>query len=116
MLNETLQADLPQREKNRWSEIETTGWLPVRLLRRLADGIAASNSMRLAWQPQANEVFAIMDQARMDRLKGQGAVFYPWNPPHGFEAEIGEAEVLARFVTSFATTPEHVEAFLNLRG
>ena len=43
MLNETLQADLPQREKNRWSEIETTGWLPVRLLRRLADGIAALN-------------------------------------------------------------------------
>ena len=82
----------------------------------LADGIAASNSMRLAWQPQANEVFAIMDQARMDRLKGQGAVFHPWNPPHGFEAEIGEGEVLARFVTSFATTPEHVEAFLKLRG
>ncbi len=78
---------------------------------RLAAVINAANSVRLAWQPEANEVFVIMEQSRMEALKAKGAVFYPWNPPHGFEQEIGESEVLARFVTSFATTPDHIASF-----
>ena len=83
---------------------------------RLASAIDASGQMRLAWQPQANEVFAIVDKEKMERLQAAGAVFYPWNPPHGFEDSIGEGETLTRLVTSFATTADEVEAFGRLIG
>ncbi|MCB1381366.1 MAG: low specificity L-threonine aldolase [Notoacmeibacter sp.] len=84
------------------------------MARQLADAITASGTMRLAWQPQANEVFAIMGQARLDELGAAGARLYPWNPPHGFEGDIGSGEVLTRLVTSFATAPEDVTAFRAL--
>ena len=80
----------------------------------LALAIDASPRMRLAWQPQANEVFAIMTEATMADLQKEGARFYPWPTP-GFAAGItGEHEVITRFVTSFATTAEEVEAFAEL--
>ena len=84
------------------------------MARRLADRIAASPNARLGWQPQANELFPIMKIAEVERLRGLGAAFYPWHPPHGFATDIAEDETLARFVTSFATTPEQVDSFGNL--
>ena len=70
---------------------------------KLAAHIRASNTMRLAWEPQANEIFAILKKAEAARLRAAGAVFYDWNPPHnaGFELRIDEE--MARLVTSFAT-------------
>lgn len=84
------------------------------MAKRLSDGIAASSSARLSWEPQANEVFPIMKVSDVERLRGQGAAFYPWHPPHGFAGGIGEGETLTRFVTSFATTPEDVDRFCAL--
>jgi threonine aldolase len=80
----------------------------------LADAMRASAKVRLAWEPDANEVFAIMEKDTMTALKANGAVFYPWHPPHGFSGGVGEDETMCRFVTSFATTQGDVDALAAL--
>ncbi|MEO3384785.1 low specificity L-threonine aldolase [Mesorhizobium sp. CAU 1741] len=81
---------------------------------RLARHVEASANARLAWAPQANEVFPIIKLSKVDELKGAGAAFYPWHPPHGSAAEIGSDETMTRFVTSFATTGAEVDRFGEL--
>ncbi|TIL56829.1 MAG: low specificity L-threonine aldolase [Mesorhizobium sp.] len=81
---------------------------------RLAALIEDSPSARLAWLPQANEVFAVMKKAKAERVHLAGAVFYDWHKPHDFDGHIGEDEALYRFVTSFATTAEEVDRFGEL--
>ncbi|TGQ71162.1 low specificity L-threonine aldolase [Mesorhizobium sp. M00.F.Ca.ET.186.01.1.1] len=78
---------------------------------RLAAAIEDSDTARLAWLPQANEVFAVMKKAEADRLQAAGAAFYDWHKPHGFDGHIGGDELLYRFVTSFATTSGEVDRF-----
>ncbi len=80
----------------------------------LADGIRRSSRVRLAWEPQANEVFAIMSEATAAELQKAGAIFHPWNPPHTHDCRFADGEKLYRFVTSFATTDAHVEQFTAL--
>ena len=65
-------------------------------------------------KPQANEVFAVIKKTEADRLQAQGAAFYDWHKPHGFDGHIGEDEALYRFVTSFATTSDEVDRFGQL--
>ncbi|WP_027153255.1 low specificity L-threonine aldolase [Mesorhizobium sp. WSM2561] len=81
---------------------------------RLAALIGDSPSARLAWLPQANEVFAVMKKAKAERVHLAGAAFYDWHKPHDFDGHIGEDEALYRFVTSFATTAEEVDRFGEL--
>jgi threonine aldolase len=81
---------------------------------RLAETLGASNRIRLAWQPDANEVFAIMPSALMEELNGKGARFYPWSRPAAYSGEIAEDETLCRFVTSYATTDQQIAAFRAL--
>ncbi|RWP57902.1 low specificity L-threonine aldolase [Mesorhizobium sp.] len=81
---------------------------------RLAALIEDSASARLAWLPQANEVFAVMKKAKAERVLLAGAAFYDWHKPHDFDGHIGEDEALYRFVTSFATTEEEVDRFGEL--
>jgi threonine aldolase len=81
---------------------------------RLGKVIEASSKARLGWQPQANEVFAIMTKDTMKAATDAGAVFFPWNAPHGFAERIDENETLCRFVTSFATTADDVDRFGDL--
>lgn len=83
---------------------------------RLAAALEDSPSARLAWLPQANEVFAVMKKAEAERVQAAGAAFYDWHMPHGFDGHIGEDEALYRFVTSFATTSEDVAQFEALIG
>lgn len=81
---------------------------------RLAAGLTALPGVRLAWEAQANEVFAILPRALDARLKAAGAVYHPWSPaslPPG-EA-VGGDEALIRLVASFATSPEEVDRFLD---
>jgi threonine aldolase len=80
---------------------------------RLAATIEASGKLRLAWQPDANEVFAIMDVGTREMLAQAGAVFHDWHQPQGHEG-VGEGEVLCRFVTSFATSCEDIDRFAEL--
>ena len=81
---------------------------------KLAAHIRASNTMRLAWEPQANEIFAILKKAEAARLRAAGAVFYNWNPPHNAGFELRGDEEMARLVMSFATPKAEVEGFANL--
>jgi threonine aldolase len=91
------------------------GWLATArhanaMARRLADGIVASGMARLGWEPQANEVFAVLPKAAIARLRADGAMFYEW-PADG--VELGPEEDLVRLVTSFATGVEEVERFVS---
>lgn len=79
---------------------------------RLRDGLAASNSARLAWPTQSNEIFAILPKAAAAAAGEKGAKFYDWLEPHDMPEETGEDEMLIRLVTSFATTTDDVDAFL----
>ncbi len=81
---------------------------------KLAAHLRQSEGVRLAWEPEANEVFAVLTKARMAQFEAAGAKFYPWNPPHGMEETLAEDEQLCRFVTSFATTDDHVAALAAL--
>lgn len=49
---------------------------------RMADAIKTSGKVKLEWQPQANEIFAILKKSDSEKLLAQGAVFHDWNPPH----------------------------------
>jgi threonine aldolase len=83
---------------------------------RLAGAILSSTKLGLAWQPQANEVFAFMSWEDLKTLQAAGAAFYDWPAPHGYTGDIAPNETLCRFVTSFATTPEDVDRFGALIG
>lgn len=85
-----------------------------RAARCLADGLAAVPGVRLAWDVQANEVFAILPDAIDRRLKAAGAVYHPWSArslPAG--KRVGPGETLVRLVTSFATQEAEVECLLS---
>ncbi|MER8373390.1 low specificity L-threonine aldolase [Mesorhizobium sp. M1406] len=81
---------------------------------RLAAAIEDSATAKLAWLPQANEVFAVIKKADAEKLQAAGAAFYDWHKPHGFDGHISEDELLYRFVTSFATTAGEVDRFGQL--
>lgn len=79
---------------------------------RLAAYIERSAKMRLAWKPEANEVFAVMTPAIAETLASKGVEFHEWKRPANFDAgSLAPDEKLWRFVTSFATTEEDVAAF-----
>lgn len=81
---------------------------------RLAGHIRASKKVRLAWEPQANEVFAVMPAKVAEALQEKGARFYDWHMPAGFGGDIEPGEKLWRFVTSFATSADEVDRFGEL--
>lgn len=83
---------------------------------KLADAIRASAKLRLAWEADANEVFAVMTHETMEMLSAKGAVFYDWRPPRFYSSKVDDQEVLCRFVTSFATTAEEINRFGQLIG
>ena len=79
---------------------------------RLAQAIGASGQARLALEPSANEIFAIMPKALEARLKAAGAIFHPWTVESlPADERPGPDEVLVRLVTSFQTTVDEVDAF-----
>lgn len=81
---------------------------------RLAAVIESSPVARLGWQPEANEVFAIIDRKVADKAQTAGAVFYEWNVPASLAGQVGDDEALYRFVTSFATTADEIDRFGDL--
>jgi threonine aldolase len=79
---------------------------------RLAAHAEASPHARLAWRPQANEVFPLVRRDVVEKLEEAGAIFKRWHtPPAELAGQTQENEVLLRLVTSFATTPEAVDSF-----
>ncbi|OLP61042.1 threonine aldolase [Xaviernesmea oryzae] len=83
------------------------------MARRLADGLKGSNSARLGWAADANELFVIIQRERAQALMERGAVFYDWHPPRDMAHELAEDEGMYRLVTSFATRSEDVDRFLS---
>ena len=82
---------------------------------RLAAGIAALGKVRLAWPCEANEVFAILPEARRDQLRARGAQFIDWSDgalPAG--QRLAPGETIGRFVCSFATNPDDVAKFVGV--
>jgi len=82
-----------------------------RMAARLANHLAESPTARLAWRPQANEVFGFLKSGTATRLEEKGFCFYPWKVPHDVQPGLGPDEGFYRFVTSFATTQEEVDMF-----
>ncbi|SDU36035.1 low specificity L-threonine aldolase [Stappia sp. ES.058] len=76
---------------------------------RLAEGIGQGGRARVAWPVQANEVFAVLTQAQIAKLRGEGAKFYEWSR-EGCEDD----EHVVRLVASFETTAEEVDRFVAL--
>ncbi|MEZ5780425.1 MAG: low specificity L-threonine aldolase [Rhizobiaceae bacterium] len=81
---------------------------------RLRVAISASNRTRLAWDSEANEVFAILPRTLAESARQDGAVFYDWHTPAELVGSIQPDEVVCRFVTSFATSVDDVTAFASL--
>jgi threonine aldolase len=83
---------------------------------RLQAGIENADHARLAWQSPANETFPIVSKALADDLAEKGAMFYEWSAPRSAAHLVGPGETMLRLVTSFATTEDHVDQFVDLLG
>jgi threonine aldolase len=81
---------------------------------RLRAGLSAKNTARLAWETTANEVFVVIEKSSADRAREKGARFHPWQPPLGWLPLPKENETLIRLVTSFATTEDEVDQFIEV--
>ncbi len=77
---------------------------------RLAQGLAAAG-LAPVWPVEANLVFVLLPKALDDRLKAAGADYYIRSSD---SLAVGPDRVLARLVTSFATTGAEIERFLEL--
>jgi threonine aldolase len=78
---------------------------------KLAAAIDASPNMSLAWTPQSNEVFAVMDADFYSHLQARGTKCYSWAKPAENPVARAENQTIVRFVTSFATTEAEIDRF-----
>ncbi|MEM6382135.1 MAG: beta-eliminating lyase-related protein [Pseudomonadota bacterium] len=80
----------------------------------LSNGLSALPGCRLAAPTEVNEVFAIVPNTMADSLASAGAIFAPWPSDAADDgARPADDETLIRLVTSFATTQDHVDHFLE---
>jgi len=73
---------------------------------RLAEGLTGLPGIRTAHPVQANEVFVHLPRPLHAALVEAGAIYYPWRET--------EQTVLARLVTSWATSAEEVDRLISL--
>ena len=80
--------------------------------RRLAAAIEKSKPGRLAIEPAANEVFAVLKKIADARLRASGAVYHPWLADSvPADRRPGADEVLVRLVTTWQTPQEDIDRF-----
>ena len=80
---------------------------------RLRTELDPLDRVRLAWPSESNESFIVLERNLFDHLMAAGASMYEWYPnalPGG--EELADSEMLARLVTSFATTDAHIDDFV----
>jgi threonine aldolase len=85
-----------------------------RMADRLAQGLGA-RGLAPVWPVEANLVFVILPRETDARLRAAGATYYAWHSdslPAG--CIIQKGDLLARLVTSFATTEPNVDRFIAL--
>lgn len=78
---------------------------------RLAKGLLGTPGVRLAFPRQINEVFAILPPAVDDAMRAAGARYHPWKSASSAAPPRGD-ERLVRFVTSFETSADSVDALI----
>ncbi|MFQ5562038.1 MAG: threonine aldolase family protein [Parvularculaceae bacterium] len=79
------------------------------MARRLAAGLSAIDGVEVPYPTEANEVFAVFPGDVADKLRSEGAVFYPWvTPGNRFGGR------LHRLICSFRTSEADVESFLDI--
>jgi len=85
------------------------------MARRLADSVAASGAVRLAWPCQANEVFLVLSPDLQARLAQAGVGYIAWSDRAlPADAPLAAGEIVCRFVMSFATQAEMVDRLASL--
>jgi threonine aldolase len=81
---------------------------------RLATGLREAG-LQLVWPVEANLVFALLPEHLDRKLKAAGASYYVRRPDMlAGSTSAGGDRLLARLVTSFATTDDDVQNFLRL--
>ncbi len=79
----------------------------------LAAGLAAVPGVWLPFDTRTNQVFAVLPAALDDHLKANGGRYYPWTERvPDVAATLAPNERLIRLITSHATPPALVEAFV----
>jgi threonine aldolase len=80
----------------------------------LEKGLTAGGC-RIPWPVETNEVFPILPDAVLGRLRAEGAAVYDW-PPDALPVEERPqaGETFVRLVASFANAPAEVERFLRI--
>ena len=81
---------------------------------RLASGLTGAGLVPV-WPVEANEVFVTLPSAIDARLRSAGAIYYPWITgalPAG--GELPADHILVRLVTSFATSADEVDRFIEI--
>ncbi len=81
-----------------------------RAARRLADGLQALDGVALLLPVQANELFVVLPDGLIARLRDAGYVFYDWYLPAGVAARQGASPV--RLVTALDMTDADVDGLL----
>ncbi len=77
------------------------------MARRLSEGLAAIDGVEIAYPTEINEVFVCFPGDAAERLRANGAQFYPWVTP-GDPA----AGRMNRLIASFRTTEAEVDEFI----
>jgi threonine aldolase len=84
---------------------------------RTADRLAAALTnvnLKPLWPVEANIVFVLLPQTLHERLQAAGAHYYIIQTERSDPAHVPSGFVLARFVTSFATTESSIDNFISL--
>ena len=81
---------------------------------RLADGLRALPGVRMPLPVEANEVFAVMPRTLHEAILAKGARFSAWPGEGPGAGAVAADEVFVRLLTSFCTTPDAVDALLQV--
>jgi threonine aldolase len=79
------------------------------LARRLSEGLAAIEGVKVWYPTEANEVFVSFPEGVAEKLSAEGAIFYSWITPG--DPAGGQMQ---RLICSFATPADEVERFIGL--
>ena len=80
----------------------------------LGEGLARAGFVAI-WPIEANEIFVVLPQMVVDRLKADGASFYAWTASSlPKQVKMASDASLMRLVTSFATTEHEVDRFVTI--
>ncbi len=97
---------------NHWIELATHA---NAMAQALSTRLTNNPRCRLIFPVEANEVFVILSNKKIQELREQGAEFYEWPSSELAPADQpNNAETLIRLVTSFQTTAQEVDQFCSI--